>query len=183
MTSENTQWYALYLRSRYEKKVHAELQKKNIETFLPLVEEMHIWSDRKKIIQEPLFRGYIFVKTDLRDKASILMTDGVVRFVGIHYKPSSIPDLQINWLRRIVDESIEMRHEQYLNIGERVRVNAGPLIGIEGIISRMHGVSRVLISIAAIEQSVSIQMPTDYLDVIHTNEEKCTFEPSKSPSS
>jgi transcription antitermination factor NusG len=183
VTIGNAHWYALYLRSRYEKKVCTELQKKTIETFLPIIQEMHKWSDRKKVVQEPLFRGYIFVKTDLHDKASILMSDGVVRFVGINNKPSSIPDLQIDWLRRIVDESIEMQHEQYLNIGERVRVNAGPLIGIEGIVTRMHGVSRVLISIAAIEQSVSIQMPADYLDVIQTKKEKCIFELSKTPGS
>jgi transcription antitermination factor NusG len=78
------QWYALYLRSRYEKKANLELEKKNIETFLPLIEELHVWSDRKKRVMEPLFRGYIFVKTDLRDKETILMTDGVVRFVDIN---------------------------------------------------------------------------------------------------
>jgi transcription antitermination factor NusG len=145
------------------------LQKKNVETFLPLVEEIHTWSDRKKKIQEPLFRGYIFVKTDLRNKASILMTEGVVRFVGLNNKPSSIPDLQIDWLRRIVDESIEMRIERYLNIGERVRVIAGPLIGVEGIVTRMQGVARVIVSIAAIEQSVSMQVSANYLEVIRTN--------------
>jgi transcription antitermination factor NusG len=149
--------------------VHAELQKKNVESFLPLVEELHTWSDRKKKIQEPLFRGYIFVKTDLYNKASILMTDGVVRFVSFNNKPSSIPDLQIEWLRRMVAESIEMQLERYINVGERVRVIAGPLIGVEGIVTRMHGVARVVVSIAAIEQSVSMQVSSDYLEVIHTN--------------
>jgi len=67
-----------------KKKVYEDLGKKEVETFLPLIEEMHIWSDRKKKVMEPLFRGYIFVKTDLRDKETILMTDGVVRFVGIN---------------------------------------------------------------------------------------------------
>ena len=151
--------------------MHSELQKKNIETFLPLVEEMHTWSDRKKKIQEPLFRGYIFIKTDLQNKSSVLMTDGVVRFVGLNNKPSSIPDLQIDWLRLIVAESLEMRLERYINIGERVRVIAGPLIGVAGIVIRMHRISRVVVSITAIEQSVSIQVPADYLEVIHTNKE------------
>jgi transcription antitermination factor NusG len=151
------------------------LQKKKVETFLPLVEEMHTWSDRKKKIQEPLFRGYIFIKSDLQNKSSILMTDGVVRFVGLNNKPSSIPDLQIDWLRRIVNESIEMRLERYLSIGERVRVVVGPLIGVEGIVTRLQGVSRVVVSIAAIEQSVSMQMPANYLEVIHTNKEKCSI--------
>ncbi len=102
------------------------------------------------------------------------MTDGVVRFVGLNNKPSSIPDLQIDWLRRIVKESIGMRLEQYVNIGERVRVIAGPLIGVEGIVTRMQGVSRVVVSIAAIEQSVSMQVPANYLEVIHINKAKCS---------
>jgi transcription elongation factor/antiterminator RfaH len=162
------QWYALYLRSRYEKKVNTELEKKNVEIFLPLIEEVHVWSDRKKKVMEPLFRGYIFVKTDLRDKETILMTDGVVRFVGINHKPSSIPESQIDWLQRIVSESIEIQREQYLNVGERVRVITGPLIGVEGIVTRMQGVSRVVVSIVAIEQSVSVQVPAELLEVIHT---------------
>jgi transcription antitermination factor NusG len=65
-----------------------------------------------------------------------------------------------------------MRLERYVNIGERVRVIAGPLIGVEGIVTRMQGVSRVVVSIAAIEQSVSMQVPADYLEVIHINIEK-----------
>jgi transcription elongation factor/antiterminator RfaH len=160
-------WYALYLRSRYEKKVKAELEKKNVETFLPLIEELHIWSDRKKKVMEPLFRGYIFVKSDLRDKETILMTDGVVRFVGINHRPSWIPESQIDWLRRLVDKSIDMQREKYLEVGEQVRIIAGPLIGVEGIVNRVHGISRVIVSIAAIEQSVSVQVPAELLEVIH----------------
>jgi transcription antitermination factor NusG len=167
MIGVSKQWYALYLRSRYEKKVYEDLGKKEVETFLPLIEEVHIWSDRKKKIQEPLFRGYIFVKTDLRDKETILMTDGVVRFVGINHKPSSIPESQIDWLRRIIGGSLKIQREQYINVGERVRVTSGPLIGVEGIVTRMQGVSRVVVSIAAIEQSVSIQVPAELLEVIH----------------
>jgi len=162
-------WYALYLRSRYEKKVYEDLGKKEVETFLPLIEEVHIWSDRKKKVMEPLFRGYIFVKTDLRDKEIILMTDGVVRFVGINYKPSWIPESQIDWLRRIVAESIDVRREQYLEVGGQVRVIAGPLIGVEGIVRRLHGISRVVVSITAIEQSVSIQVPAELLEILHTS--------------
>ena len=126
MTSVTMQWYALYLRSRYEKKVYEDLGKKNVEAFLPLIEEVRIWTDRKKKIQEPLFRGYIFVKTDLRDKEMILITDGVVRFVGINHKPSSIPESQIEWLRRVIGESKEVQHEEFLKVGERVKIIAGP---------------------------------------------------------
>jgi transcription antitermination factor NusG len=168
MIGDRKQWYALYLRSRYEKKVYEDLGKKETETFLPLIEEVHVWSDRKKKVLEPLFRGYIFVKTDLRDKENILLTDGVVRFVGINHKPSSIPESQIDWLRRLVYTSNDVQREHYLNVGERVRIITGPLTGVEGIVHRNRGISRVIVSIAAIEQSISVQVPAEHLEVIHT---------------
>ncbi len=163
------EWYALYLRSRHEKKVSVALAKKHVETFLPLIEELHLWSDRKKKVLEPLFRGYIFVKTDLRDKETIVTTDGVIRFVGINHKPSWIPASQVDWLRRMVGGSVEVRREKYLDVGEKVRISAGPLIGIEGIVRWIHGISRVVVSITAIEQSVSIQVPAELLEILHTS--------------
>jgi transcription antitermination factor NusG len=165
------EWYALYLRSRYEKKVPLALVKKHVETFLPLIEELHLWSDRKKRVLEPLFRGYIFVKTDLRDKETIVTTDGVIRFVGINHKPSWIPASQMDWLRRIVGGPVKVKREKYLEVGEKVRISAGPLIGIEGIVRWIHGISRVVVSITAIEQSVSILVPAELLRTIPTGKE------------
>jgi transcription antitermination factor NusG len=163
------EWYALYLRSRYEQKVSVALAKKHVETFLPLIEELHLWSDRKKKVLEPLFRGYIFVKTDLRDKETILTTDGVVRFVGIDHKPSSIPASQMGWLRRMVGGSVEVQREKYLDVGEKVRISAGPLVGIEGIVRWIHGISRVVVSMTAIEQSVSVQVPAELWEILPTS--------------
>jgi transcription antitermination factor NusG len=157
------QWYALYVRSRYEKKVARELERKNIEQFLPLIEEVHVWSDRKKKVMEPLFRGYLFVKTDLRERETILMTNGVVRFVGINNKPSRIPELHIDWLRRVTGEPLNIRRERYLEVGERVKVISGPLLGVEGIVVRKQGVSCVVVSVAAIAQSVSVQIDENLL--------------------
>ena len=164
------QWYALYLRSRYEKKVAIELERKGIEQFLPLIEEVHVWSDRKKKVMEPLFRGYIFVRTDLRDRETILRTNGVVRIVGIRNKPSRIPELHIDWLRRVVGQSKGVERGKYLEVGERVRIISGPFMGIEGIISRVKGISRVIVPIAAVQQSVSFQVPSELLEIIRSSD-------------
>ncbi len=162
-------WYALYLKSRYEKRVDDELRRKEIDSFLPLIQEVHVWSDRKKTIQAPLFRGYVFVRTDLHDKASILQTDGVVKFVGIREQPSPIPENQIDWLRRIVAEPDAVKRENYFTIGERVRVTTGPLMGLEGIVTRHQTETRVVLSLTAIAQSVSVQVPAEFLESLHTN--------------
>jgi transcription elongation factor/antiterminator RfaH len=164
MTTGGAKWYALYVRSRYEKRAHRDLREKGVEVFLPLIEEVHSWSDRKKKVQEPLFRGYLFVKTDLHERTKILETTGVVHFVGIKGKASAIPDPQIDWLRRITGETITVRREPYVEVGERVRVIAGSLNGVEGIVMRTKGLSRIVISVATIAQSVSVQVPTEYLE-------------------
>ena len=167
MTGSGPNWYALYLRSRYEKKVDGDLKGKGVETFLPMIEEVHVWSDRKKKVMEPLFRGYLFVKTDLRDRARIVTTEGVVRFVGINGKPSVIRESEIDWVRPVIGQPMDLKREPYLEVGKRVRVIAGPLLGVEGIVIHKQGVSRVVVSVEAIAQSVSVKVPADLLEVIH----------------
>jgi transcription antitermination factor NusG len=162
-------WYALYTRSRYEKKVDLDLRSRGIESYLPLVQEVHCWSDRKKKVWEPLFRGYVFVRTDLREKVSILQTPGVVRFVGIRHVPSSIPDEQINWIRILTNAPDALRRETYLAVGETVRITAGPFRGVEGFIVRVKDCTRVVISLAAIAQSVSVEVPAEFVEPVITS--------------
>lgn len=168
MKTQTPRWYALYLRSRFEKRVNEELVRKDVEAFLPLIQEVHVWSDRRKKVEEPLFRGYVFVKTDMRNKETILQTDGVVKFVGIREQPSAIPENQIEWLRRIIGEPKTIKRENFFDVGERVRVTSGPLLGVEGIIVRHQTETRVVISLTAIAQSVSVQVPADLLEMITT---------------
>ena len=172
MTDPVPNWYALYLRSRYEKKVHDDLRGKGVDTFLPMIEEVRVWSDRKKKVIEPLFRGYVFVKTDLKDRSRIVTTEGVVRFVGINGRPSVIPESEIDWVRRVIGQPMDVKRERYLEVGKRVRVIAGPLMGVEGMVIHTQGASRVVVSVEAIGQSVSVQVPADLLEVIHVSKEK-----------
>jgi transcription elongation factor/antiterminator RfaH len=159
-------WYALYLRSRYEQKTDAELKKKGIECFLPLIEVTRIWSDRKKKIKEPLFRGYIFVRTDLRNKIDILQTNGVVRLVGIGERPSPIPEQQINWIRLLIEHPAVIQKENYISVGQKVRVTNGPLTGIEGFILENKGKHKVVLTIESINQSLSLEIPQEMLEKI-----------------
>lgn len=157
------QWYALYLRSRYERKVDQRLRESGVESFLPLIEEVHLWSDRRRKVLEPLFRSYLFVKTDLRDRSVILETDGVVRFVGVRHTPSPIPDSQIQGLRIAASHPAQVRREGYYPQGQAVRVISGIFEGIEGFVVRLHGHSRVVLAVDSIAQSVSFVVPEEYL--------------------
>jgi transcription antitermination factor NusG len=156
--SAERRWYALSLRSRYEKKAHADLVSRGIESFLPLIEEVHVWSDRKKRVLEPLFRGYLFVRTDLRDRISILQAPGVIRFVQIGARLSSIPEEQIDWVRIIIGHPKSVQRETFLSDGERVRIIGGPFKGVEGIVLSVRGSTRVVLSLDCIAQSVSVEV-------------------------
>lgn len=159
-------WYAIYVRSRYEKKVHAQLARKKVESYLPLVEAVKIWSDRKKKVQEPLFKGYVFVKIDLKDKLGVLQTDGVVKFVGIRDRPSPIPGEEITWIRTVLGHPAvanSVRREKILPPGKKVEIIAGPFRGIKGIVSQVRGKTRLVIQVETIARTFSVEVPPEFL--------------------
>lgn len=170
-----SRWYALYLRSRYEKVAHAELLEKGIESFLPMIEEVRVWSDRKKRVQMPLFRSYLFVRTDLHDRVSILQTDGVVHFVGIRSVPSPIPDDQIAWIKIVIAQPQRVKREPNLATGKRVRVVAGPFTGVEGVITKVRGNARLVINLDAIAQAISVDVEPGFVKTV----ERLVTETSK----
>ncbi len=151
-------WYALVLRSRFEKKSHACLVESGVESFLPLIEEVHTWSDRKKHVTEPLFRGYLFVRTHLKRKVEILQTSGVVRFVEFNGRPVAIPEYQLEWVRIATREPCQVQRESYFASGDKVRVISGPLLGLEGYVVQTRGRSRLIVSLSSIAQSFSVEI-------------------------
>ena len=159
-------WYALYVRSRWEKKVDRELSRKFVESFLPTVCEKHRWSDRTKVVEEPLFRGYVFVRLDLRNRLGILETDGVVSIVGIRGKPSPIPEEQIEWLRILVKHPDSIHREPKSIVGAKVKITTGPFNGIEGTVIMAKGSTRIAVSIDAIQQSIIVDVSGDSIEPV-----------------
>ena len=151
-------WYALYARSRHEKFVDTELRKKGIETFLPLRKIKRHWSDRVKLIEEPIFSGYLFVHTALRDRLEILKTKGSVRLVGFNSTPVPVPERDLESVRRFVEEEIALDPFPYLAEGNRVYVRSGPFKGIEGFIVRKNKQTRLVVSLDLLFQSVSVEI-------------------------
>ena len=160
-------WYAVYVRSRQEKKVHQLFKERGIESSLPLIKTTRKWSDRKKKVEIPLFRGYVFVKIDVgRDKLNILQTDGVVKFIGIRNKPSRIPDEEIHWVHMMVEKSDTVQNEKEIPEGQKVRVTVGPFKGVEGVAMRAGNQSRLVVVIESIIHAVSIEISPNYLKKI-----------------
>ena len=160
-------WYAVYVRSRHEKSVYSALLDKGIDASLPMRTVVRKWSDRKKKMQIPLFRGYVFVKIDVNiDNLNVLQTAGVVKFIGIRNKPSRIPDEQIHWMHMLVAESDTVRAEKEIPVGQRVRVMIGPFKGIKGVVRRVGSRSRLVVLIESIMQAISIDIKPEHLEKI-----------------
>src|SRR5437870_7911065 len=97
-------WYAIYTRPRWEKKVNGLLIQKGIESYCPLNKVRRKWSDRIKVVEEPLFKSYVFVKTDEGTRTQVRMTAGVINFVYWDGKPAIIKEKEIATIKRFLDE-------------------------------------------------------------------------------
>jgi transcription antitermination factor NusG len=153
-------WYAVYTRSRFEKKMLSELTDRSIEVFLPMREILSRWKDRKKRIWVPLFPGYIFVnQVDTpENRYRVLNVPGAVRFVGHEGHAEQIPEEQILAVRRFLEASISVDPYPYLQVGRRVEIIAGPLKGIVGILVQKKGRFRFVLQVDLIRQAVSVEI-------------------------
>jgi transcription termination/antitermination protein NusG len=153
-------WYALYTRSRFEKKMLSELTDRDVEAFLPMREILSRWKDRKKKIWIPLFSGYIFVNhvNTPENRFRILNIPGAVRFVGIEGHADPIPEDQIQDIRRFLESNIAVDPYPYIGVGRRVEVIAGPLKGIQGILIEKRGRFRFVLQVDLIRQAISVEI-------------------------
>ncbi|MFQ5648569.1 MAG: UpxY family transcription antiterminator [bacterium] len=151
-------WYAIYTRPRFEKKIDAELKRKNLHSFLPLHCVTRVWSDRIKKIQEPLFPSYLFVHANSRERYSALQSTGVVRVVSFNGQPVRIPDDQIEGIYKIIKFGYNPEPYQYLNYGDEVEIVSGPLRGLRGYYIEERGHDTLAVSVHAIQQSLTIQL-------------------------
>lgn len=156
---EPERWYAVYSRSRHEKVVQAELQRKGVETFLPLREILSQWKDRKQRVHVPLFSGYVFVHTPIRQRRlDIIKIPSVVRIVGFNNNPEPIPDGEIEAVQAFLDTTIKYDPYPYLNIGRRVEIRRGALRGLQGILVKKKNKFKLVLSVHLIQQSVALEI-------------------------
>lgn len=157
---ESESWYALHTRPRHEKIVTQRLEERGVTTFLPLVTEIHRWSDRKKKVEAPLFRCYVFARfaPDRAERLRVLRVEGVFSMVGAQGEGAPIPDDQIDAVRSLVEAGLPWASHPYLKIGQRVRIRSGALAGIEGVLVSRAGESTLVISMDAIQRSMAVRI-------------------------
>ncbi len=153
-------WFAVHTYAKHEKVVAQETRDLGITTFLPTIKQVRQWSDRRKVIESPLFSCYVFVKIvpDNRERLKVLRVNGVIRFIGPHGMGVPIPDEQIDAVRLLTEEQLPMCSHPFLKIGQRVRVRSGALAGVEGILTGRSGERTLVVSLDAIQRSLSLRI-------------------------
>lgn len=138
----------------------AQLRQKNVWTYLPLSTQMHRWSDRKKLVEVPLFPGYAFVRMNRsdEDRLAILCTQGVVSIVGSQGFGTPIPSKQIEDVARLLDQAVPFALFSFLREGQRVRIKGGSLDGVEGVLVEKNSNQTLVVSVELIQRSVAVRI-------------------------
>ena len=160
LPSEESNWYAVHTMARHEKRIAAHFEEKGVCTFLPLLHQIHRWSDRRSVVEIPMFSCYAFVRMvqTVDERLKVLRTPGVLGFVGSERQGTPIPDEQIESLRTAIRAKIPCVPYPFISAGKRVRVRGGSLDGIEGILVRQGGDQGLVVSLELLHRSVSIRL-------------------------
>jgi transcriptional antiterminator RfaH len=152
---DEPKWVALYTRSRHEKKVETQLIEKKLAVYVPMKRVLKHWSDRKKWVEEPLFRSYVFVRGNGQERYRAVQSIGVVRLVTFNGQLAFVRDEEIEMIRRILADApdTEACAVSYA-VGDTVEIETGPLAGLKGKLEEIRGETRFLVSIASISQGI-----------------------------
>jgi transcriptional antiterminator NusG len=152
------QWFAVRVRSNQERTAIAHLRERGYQQFAPCYKSERRWSDRKKEIDQFLFPGYIFCRFDPGDRLGVLTAPGVVDLVGFGRTPEAVSDQEIERVRRMVESGLLVTPYPYLNVGQTVLIERGPLTGLEGILVETKGKHRLVVSVNLLQRSVSAEV-------------------------
>ncbi len=161
-------WFAVRVRSNSERITVAHLRERGYDQFAPSYRSERRWSDRTKEIEQYLFPGYIFCRFDPRDRLPVLTAPGVVDLVGFGKTPERIPDQEIERVRRMVESGLLVTPYPFLDVGQPVLIERGPLTGLEGILVEAKGKHRLVISINLLQRSVSAEVDRQSVRPIRT---------------
>ena len=163
---DGRQWFALHVRTRFEKVVARNLKGKGYEEFLPLYQRTNRWSDRTKQIELPLFPGYVFCRFNPVQRLPILTTPGVNAIVGLGKTIMPVEEYELDNIRSILKSDSYCEPWPFLEVGQRVRVQHGPLAGTEGIVTMLKNTCRLVISVNLLQRSVAVEIERDCLEHI-----------------
>jgi transcription antitermination factor NusG len=156
-------WYAVHTRSNSERLVYRVLEDKGYELFLPMYSEQRRWSDRVKQIDIPLFPGYVFCRLDSHDRVPVLQSPGVVQIVGNGNLPIPIAEEEIDAVRNVLKSNLPYKPWPSLVPGDRVIVDRGPLMGMQGVLLRIRQAHRLVVSINMLQRAVAVEIDASWV--------------------
>ncbi|SHF39397.1 transcription termination/antitermination protein NusG [Flavisolibacter ginsengisoli] len=159
-------WYAIYTRPRWEKKIAGALVQKDVVTYCPLNRVSHQWSDRKKIVHEPLFKSYVFVQIAIEEMIKVKETDGVIKFVYWLNKPAVIRDEEIEAIKKFLSEHMNVQLERTdIGINDVVRIASGPFMQYQGSISEVRK-NKVKVILPSLGYMMTVEVEKSNLEVV-----------------
>ena len=165
MDKETKNWFAIYTKPRWEKKVDGILLRKNVESWCPLQKIERQWSDRKKVIEEPLFKSYVFVNISGTQKNDVLQTEGVLNFVYYMGKPAIIRNQEISVIKSFLQEKdvvILTRSWESLDENEKVKITKGVFMDNTGTVVRS-GKKKVYVRLESLGQVMTVEFPAEFV--------------------
>jgi transcription antitermination factor NusG len=156
-------WFAVQVRTRWESRAAILLAGKQVETLLPTYTANRRWSDRSRVVEVPLFPGYLFCRFNIHDRLPVLITPGVISVVGRGKTPIAVEESEIAAIQRVILSGIQTQPCPYLEIGERVRIQHDILGGMEGILTSFKGHQRVTISVTLLRRSVALEVDSAWV--------------------
>jgi len=167
-----SRWFAIQTRYRYEQRVAGDLAAKGLESYLPLLNEVHHWKDRKKAIEVPAFGGYLFARFEpsQRNRVRVLETTGVVRVLGHQGELEAVPDSEIESLRLSLKSGAACVRHPYLANGTLLRIERGPLSGLEGRLVRTANSLRLVVCVASVGQAIAVEVSREDVAAIDAQE-------------
>jgi len=163
-------WCAVYTRHQHERTVTEMLESKGFEAFFPSYESVRKWKDRRKVISLPLFPCYVFVRGAIERRLPVLTTPGVHMLITSGEQVATVPEQEIEAIRRTVQAQIGVEPHPFVRCGERVRVVRGSLEGVEGVLARKKNLYRLILSVEMLAQSVAVEIDAqDVVPVVKQN--------------
>ena len=162
-------WYAVYTRHQHEKTIARLLEGKGFETFLPLYAAVHRWKNGVKQLSLPLFPCYVFLRGPVNRWLPILTTPGIHTIVGFGGQPAMIPRSEIEAIRRVVESPLKAEPHPFIKCGDRVRIKAGPLQGLEGVLLRKKNLCKLLLSVEMLERSVAVEVDAFMVERVYAS--------------
>ncbi|AYL97233.1 UpxY family transcription antiterminator [Mucilaginibacter celer] len=158
-------WYPVYTNPRAEKKAYEALLTKGINAYLPLHRQLKQWSDRKKWVEEPFIKSYLFVNIAEHEQAEVLMTKGIARFLYFSGKPAVMPDKQISELKLLMASPYELEiTEEDLQPGEKIIIKAGALKGMTGEVVSRRSQKQLILRLETIGYSIIVHVAASLIE-------------------